>query len=436
MLFLKDTDYYDEDDYKPYEGKLFPELMDDYPVLKTRKGDVTEGGKFWASIKIHIPEDASNIDDDKYALLQMIRKAFNAIVRSGYDAGKVNTDKLEFMISKIEVSRQSIAINPLIKEIFNTFNKDEIVLLMKRLLEKYSTDIDVIKQFCIRVDDDTYNLLALINVEDLSGGNSFAKFLGEYSEEIENGYYNIVEKEEKEEELNDTLEDVIEEENEEIEDELDEEEIDEELEEELDTDEEDDDDNEEEAEDWFADEDELNEEEYYYDIAGREYHISETILSDNNERFSKDGNIPVYEFDEYVEKTTNKKEDNMNVGTLDDLFEEETTEDTSFMESFTKDLPTEEETSTEEDDHAWENAVDQDDEIEDMIEEDLMAGIYEDTEEEPEEPTVEMKGSDKPNPFYEFKVGDRKGNYRYTILAWIEKDGSLVTKVKKNEEEN
>ena len=432
MLFLKDTDYYDEDDYKPYTGTLFPELMEDYPVLKTRKGDVTEGGKFWASIKIHIPEDESNINDDKYALLQMIRKAFNAIVRSEYDIDKVNTDKLEFMISKIEVSRQSIAINPLIKEIFNTFNKDEIVLLMKRLLEKYNTDIDTIKQFCIRVDDDTYNLLALINVEDLSGGNSFAKFLGEYSDEIENGYYNVVEKEE-EEELNEVLEDEVEEENEEIEDELDEEEIDEELEEELDTDEEDDDDNEEEAEDWFADDDELNEEEYYYDITGREYHISETILSDNNERFSKDGNIPVYEFDEYVEKTTNKKEDNINVGTLEDLFEEETTKDTSFMESFTKDLPTEEETSTEEDDHAWENAVDQDDEIEDVIEEDLVEDAGEETI---EEPTVEMKGSEKPNPFYEFKVGDRKGNYKYTILAWIEKDGSLITKVKKNEEEN
>ena len=229
MLFLKDTDYYDGDDHKPYTGTLFPELMEDYPVLKTRKGDVTEGGKFWASIKIYIPEDESNINDDKYALLQMIRKAFNAIVRSEYDIDKVNTDKLEFMISKIEVSRQSIAINPLIKEIFNTFNKDEIVLLMKRLLEKYTNPqsyekrghvhipteipvemkkilpeddiagfLNVIKQFCIRVDDDTYNLLALINVEDLSGGNSFAKFLGEYSEEIENGYYNIVEKEEKE----------------------------------------------------------------------------------------------------------------------------------------------------------------------------------------------------------------------------------------------
>ena len=76
--------------------------------------------------------------------------------------------------------------------------------------------------------------------------------------------------------------------------------------------------------------------------------------------------------------------------------------------------------------------------MEDVIEEaEDKEEVDEDAEEEiVEEPTVEMKGSEKPNPFYEFKVGDRKGNYKYTILAWIEKDGSLITKVKKNEEEN
>ena len=73
-----------------------------------------------------------------------------------------------------------------------------------------------------------------------------------------------------------------------------------------------------------------------------------------------------------------------------------------------------------------------------MIEEELDTEESKDVikEEIVEEPTVEMKGSEKPNPFYEFKVGDRKGDYKYTILAWIEKDGSLVTKIKKNEEDN